>query len=459
MRILMLNNVDEKILVVEDEVRMRNLLKKILTKQGLSVQTSPNGMDALKKLEETPFDVIITDIKMPEMNGMELLKTVKETRRDVYIIIMTAFGSIDSAVKAMKKGAYDYITKPFKMDEITIVVQKAIEEKRLRCEVESLRKEVRGRYKFDNIIGKSKAMQDVFELIKRVSNSKSTVLICGKSGTGKELVAKAVHYNSPRKNGSFVPVNCSAIPETLLESELFGHVKGAFTGAIATRKGLFEEANGGTIFLDEIGDISPAMQVKLLRVLQEREIKRVGGTENIKIDIRLVAASNQDLEEALKRGEFREDLFYRLNVITITLPELKDRQDDILLLANHFLKKYTQGDVDEINSISKKAMSLLINYNWPGNVRELENVIERAVALGTHRELLPDDLPANIRNGKKPFAIKDTLDESATINELERDHIARVLKKARGHKVNTAKILGIGRKTLYRKLKKYNLEY
>ncbi|MDY6853404.1 MAG: sigma-54 dependent transcriptional regulator [Thermodesulfobacteriota bacterium] len=455
----MVNTADEKILVVEDEVRMRNLLKRILTKQGFSVHTSPNGMDALNKLDEIPFDVIITDIKMPEMNGMELLKTVKETRKDIYIIIMTAFGSIGSAVKAMKEGAYDYITKPFKMDEISIVIKKALEEKRLRYEVESLRKEVSGKYKFDNIIGKSKAMQDVFELIKRVSNSKSTVLICGKSGTGKELVAKAVHYNSPRKNGSFVAVNCGAIPETLLESELFGHVKGAFTGAIATRKGLFEEANGGTIFLDEIGDLSPSMQVKLLRVLQEREIKRVGGTENIKVDIRLIAATHQDLEEALKRGKFREDLFYRLNVITINLPELKKRQDDIPLLANHFLEKYTQDEGDGVTSISKEAMSLLMNYNWQGNVRELENVIERAIALGTHRTILPEDLPANIRNGKKLFIIKDTPDEIATISELEKNHIARILEKTRGHKVNTAKILGIGRKTLYRKIKKYKLEY
>ena len=453
------SNADAQILVVDDEERMRNLLKKVLTKQGFSVQTSPNGIDALMKVEETPFDVILADIRMPEMNGIEVLKTVKETRPEIYVILMTAFGSIDSAVEAMKKGAYDYITKPFKMDEITIVIKKALEEKGLRKEVASLRNEVRSKYRFDNIIGKSKVMQDVFDLIRRVSNSKSTVLIYGKSGTGKELVAKALHYNSPRKDNPFVAVNCSAIPETLLESELFGHVRGAFTGAIATRKGLFEEANGGTIFLDEIGNVSPAMQIKLLRVLQEREIRRVGGAENIKVDIRLIAASNQNLENAVSRGEFRDDLYYRLNVITINLPELKDRQDDVPLLANYFLKKYTKGENEKIKSISKEAMNLLLNYNWPGNVRELENVIERAIALGRYEEILPEDIPVNIRNSRMMSGLKETLPENATIDELERDYIAKILKKTKGHKINTARILGIDRRTLYRKVKKYNLEY
>lgn len=477
------NNTDAQILVVDDEEKMRNLLKKVLVKQGFSVRTAPNGIDALGKVKENPFDIVIADIRMPEMNGMEVLKAVKEIRPEIYVIIMTAFGSIDSAVEAMKKGAYDYITKPFKMSEISIVVGKAFEEKRLREEVASLRKEVRSKYKFDNIVGKSKVMQDIFDLIRRVSDSKSTVLIYGKSGTGKELVAKAIHYNSPRKDKTFVAVNCSAIPETLLESELFGHVKGSFTGAVATRKGLFEAADGGTIFLDEIGDISPAMQVKLLRVLQEREIRRVGGPETIKVDIRLIAASNQNLEEAVKRGEFRDDLFYRINVISIVLPELKDRQDDIPLLANYFLEKYSQGEKKEIKSISKEAMNLLLNYHWPGNVRELENVIERAIALGNHSEILPGDLPTsisgvvavvrlgthqemqtgglspNIRDSEKISAVRETLPENATIEELERDYIARVLKNTKGHKINTARILGIDRRTLYRKLKKYNLEY
>ena len=455
----MLGNEDAQILVVDDEERMRNLLKKVLAKQGFSVETSSNGIDALDKVERNPFDVIIADIRMPEMNGMDLLKAVRETRPDIYVIIMTAFGSIDSAVEAMKNGAYHYITKPFKMSEISITLKKALEEKRLREEVASLRRELRGKYRFDNLIGKSKPMQDIFDLIRRISNSKSTVLIYGKSGTGKELVAKAVHYNSPRKDKTFVTVNCGAIPETLLESELFGHVKGSFTGAIATRKGLFEEANGGTILLDEIGTISPAMQVKLLRVLQEREIRRVGGTENIKVDIRLIAISNINLEEAVKKGEYREDLYYRLNVITINLPDLKDRQDDISLLANHFLKKYSQGSGNEVKSISKEAMNILLNYDWPGNVRELENAIERAVALGTHEEILPEDLSANIRNSKKMMGINGILPEDVTIRELEKNYITKILKKTKGHKINTARILGIDRRTLYRKLKKYNLEY
>ncbi|MDY7034057.1 MAG: sigma-54 dependent transcriptional regulator [Thermodesulfobacteriota bacterium] len=455
----MLGNEDAQILVVDDEERMRNLLKKVLAKQGFSVETSSNGIDALDKVERNPFDVIIADIRMPEMNGMDLLKAVRETRPDIYVIIMTAFGSIDSAVEAMKKGAYHYITKPFKMSEISITLKKALEEKRLREEVASLRRELRGKYRFDNLIGKSKPMQDIFDLIRRISNSKSTVMIYGKSGTGKELVAKAVHYNSPRKDKTFVTVNCGAIPETLLESELFGHIKGSFTGAIATRKGLFEEANGGTILLDEIGTISPAMQVKLLRVLQEREIRRVGGTENIKVDIRLIAISNINLEEAVKKGEYREDLYYRLNVITINLPDLKDRQDDISLLANHFLKKYSQGSGNEVKSISKEAMNILLNYDWPGNVRELENAIERAVALGTHEEILPEDLSPNIRNSKKMMGINAILPEDVTIRELEKNYITKILKKTKGHKINTARILGIDRRTLYRKLKKYNLEY
>ena len=455
----MSDNGDAQILIVDDEERMRNLLQKVLAKQGFSVQTSPNGIDALEKVDKNTFDVIIADIRMPEMNGINLLRAVKKSRPGIYVIIMTAFGSIDSAVEAMKKGAYHYITKPFKMSEISITLRKALEEKRLREEVASLRREVSGKYRFDNLIGKSKVMQKIFDLIRRVSNSKSTILIYGKSGTGKELVAKALHYNSPRKNNTFMTINCSAIPETLLEDELFGHEKGAFTGAVATRKGLFEEASGGTMFLDEIGSISSAMQAKLLRVLQEREIRRVGGTENIKIDIRLIAASNQDLEEAMKRGEYREDLFYRLNVITIDLPELKERQDDIPLLANHFIKKYSTDEKGEVKSISKEAMSLLLNYDWPGNVRELENTIERALALGNYQEILPEDIPANIRNSKKASGLKETFPEDATIEEIERDYIAKILKTTKGHKINASKILGIDRRTLYRKLKKYNLKH
>ncbi len=454
----MSNNENAQILVVDDEERMRNLLKKVLMRQNFYVDTASNGIAALRKVEEHPFDIIIADVRMPEMNGMEVLAAVKKTRPDIYMIIMTAFGSIDSAVEAMKKGAYDYITKPFKMSEISVVVEKALEEKRLREEVESLRKEVRIKYKFDNIIGKSKAMQEVFDLIRRVARSSSTVLIYGKSGTGKELVAKAVHFNSPRRDKPSVSVNCAAIPDTLLESELFGHVRGAFTGAIATKKGLFEEANGGTVFLDEIGNVSPSMQVKLLRVLQEREIRRVGGAETFKIDIRLMAASNESLEEAVKRGDFREDLFYRLNVITITLPDLKDRQDDILLLANHFLIKYSQGE-RRAKSISREAGNLLLKHDWPGNVRELENVIERAIALGDHEEISVEDLPDNIRNAGRGPTQNDILSEDVTIKELEKSYIAKILKKTRGHKIRAARILGIDRRTLYRKLDKYNIEY
>ncbi|MDX1763393.1 MAG: sigma-54 dependent transcriptional regulator, partial [bacterium] len=307
------------ILVVEDDDTMRDLLLKILTQEGYGVETAGNGNEALARFEKMAFDIVLSDVKMPGLDGMELLKAVKKISESTYVVIMTAFGTIDSAVAAMKEGAYDYISKPFKIDEIRILMQKLLEEKALRQEVVHLRKEVRRRYEFGNIIGKSRGMQDVFGLITKVAEGKSTILIHGKSGTGKELVAKAIHYNSPRKNHPFVAVNCSAIPETLLESELFGHLKGSFTGANTSRAGLFEEADGGTLFLDEVGDISPAMQVKLLRVLQEREIKPVGGNTPKKIDIRLITATNRDLQAEVKTGAFREDLYYRLNVIPIHL--------------------------------------------------------------------------------------------------------------------------------------------
>ncbi|RMF91368.1 MAG: sigma-54-dependent Fis family transcriptional regulator, partial [Nitrospinota bacterium] len=381
---------------------------------------------------------------------------VKDLSPDTMVVMMTAFGSVDSAVEAMKAGAYDYLSKPFKIEELLLILERALEKWRLHKEVTSLRHEVWGRYQFDNLIGKSKSMQDLFELIQRIAKAKTTVLIYGKSGTGKELVAKAIHYNSPRREKPFVTVNCAALPESLLESELFGHVKGAFTGATSNRKGLFEEATGGTVFLDEIGEISPALQVKLLRVLQEGEVKRVGQTSSIKVDFRLIAATNRDLSEAVRQGTFREDLYYRLNVISLSLPELKDRKEDIPLLANHFVKKYARQAQSPVEGISKEAMDLLLRYPWPGNVRELENVIERAVTLGKGPLITPEDLPDLVREEHRQ-EYEALLEGDLSLEELEKEYIRRTLQKTRGHQTKTAAILGIDRRTLYRKIRKYGL--
>ncbi len=447
----------ERILIVDDEEHMRHLLTKMLTEQGYVVEVSADGDGALRRLREDLYDMVITDIRMPGLNGMELLEHTKVLSPETIIIIMTAFGSVDSAVQAIKNGAYHYITKPFKMEEILVLVRKGMEDKRLRREVTSLREEVSRKYEFGNLIGKSKQMQDIFQLIRRVAHTNSTILIQGESGTGKELVAKAIHYNSPRKEMPLVVVNCSAIPETLLESELFGHVKGSFTGAIATRKGLFEEAHRGSIFLDEVAEVPPSIQVKLLRVLQEREIRRVGGSENIAIDVRLMAATNKTLEEAVRAGEFRDDLFYRLNVIPIHLPGLRDRPEDIPLLVGHFLKKFSTDAGSSIKGISREALNLLMNYSWPGNVRELENAIERAVALGTHTEITPEDLPPAIRMRELSYP-RDSLPAGLTLQELERDYITKVMERTGGHQIKAAKVLGIDRRTLYRKLIKYGLK-
>ncbi len=444
------------VLIVEDDDSMRDLLRKILTDEGYRVNTAGDGTTALTMVKQTPVDVVLSDVKMPGLDGLELLKAVKQLTPGTYVAIMTAFGTIDSAVEAMKHGAYDYISKPFKIDEIRILMKKIVEEKALRQEVAHLRKEVSRRYEYSNIIGKSRRMQEIFDLLGKVAEGKSTILIYGKSGTGKELVAKAIHYNSPRKGKPFVAVNCSAIPETLLESELFGHIKGAFTGAISTRPGLFEEAHGGTLFLDEIGEISPAIQVKLLRVLQERSIKPVGGTGTKKIDIRLIGATNQNLQEAVREGRFREDLYYRLNVIPIQLPSLKERTEDIPLLARHFVERYSKENNRTGISLSRQALQILMNYHWPGNVRELENVIERSVILCQGSEITPADLPPQlIEESSEEASDKDLAHLS--LKEVEKAHIKRVLESVGGHKMKAAEILQIDRRTIYRKLQSYGL--
>jgi len=446
----------ERILVVDDEEQMRGLLVKVLERKGYQVSVCGNGADALDFLEREPADLVVTDVRMPGLSGMEALRAIKELNPEIVVIIMTAFGSIDQAVQAVKEGAYDYINKPFKIDEMLLTIEKALEERRLRHEVSALRQELRTRYHFENLIGKSRAMQEIFGLIEQVAGSRSTVMVYGKSGTGKELVAKAIHYNSPRASRAFVAVNCAAIPAELLESELFGHERGSFTGAIATKVGKFELATGGSLFLDEVGSMRLDLQAKILRALQEREVERVGGTRTIKIDVRVIAATNRDLKKAVEEGAFREDLYYRLNVVPITLPDLKDRQEDIPLLANHFVQKFAQESNPAIREISKEAMAVLMSHAWPGNVRELENVIERAVTLGHGPAVLPADLPPNLAGGANP--LERALAREATLEDLERDYIAMILQRTKGHQIRAATILGIDRRTLYRKIRRYGLK-
>jgi DNA-binding NtrC family response regulator len=446
-----------QILIIEDDRRLREVLQKILNRKGFNVDLAENGSEGLKKIKQDSFDVALTDLKMPGMDGMEVLQAIKKLSPQTYVIIMTAYGTIDSAVEAIRNGAFDYITKPFKTEEILIVLEKALEDRDLRRKIDYLTKQAEQTFKFDNIIGKSKAMRDIFEMINRVSKTDATVLITGKTGTGKELVAKAIHQSSKRKDKPFVVVNSSAIPDTLLESELFGYVKGAFTGALRDKRGLFQEAHEGTLFLDEIGEIPPSTQVKLLRAIEDRIITPVGGTKGEKVDLRLIAATNHDLQEEVTRGAFRGDLYYRLRVMSIHIPELQERKEDIPLLANHFLKKYNISLKKEVKTISNDTLSVLLDYDWPGNVRELEHAIERGVLLCDSDQILPQHLPLEIQFPEESH-IKRAAEEGRSLEEVERKHITLILKKTNGHKEKTAEILGIDRRTLYRKIKKYGIE-
>lgn len=439
-----------KILVVDDEASVRELLRRGLSQIGhFLVDVASNGLEAIEKIEKNLFDLVLTDLKMPEMGGIELLKTIKGTRPELTVIIMTAHGSIETAVEAMKKGADDYITKPIDFNELLIHISKAQKQSLILKENRWLKLEVRKKFEFDKIIGKSKRMQEVFSLIEKVAASNSTVIIYGGSGTGKELVAKAIHHHSPRAEKPFVPFNCGAIPEPLVESELFGHVKGAFTGAVQTQKGLFEEAEGGTLFLDEISTIPLSAQVKLLRVLQEKEIMRVGSTERIKIDVRMIAATNDDLEASMKRGKFREDLFYRLHVFPVFLPNLKDRKEDISLLAYHFLDLYNKETRKALKGISREAMNILMDHDWPGNVRELENVIERAVIVAEQDELMPDDLPKTLFEESSNL-VRQGAKGHKSLDEIKAEYIIEILKETNGNKRTAAQILKVNPRTLYR---------
>jgi DNA-binding NtrC family response regulator len=446
-----------KILVVDDEVPVREMLKKGLSQMGgFSVDVAQNGPEAIKKTEEEVFDLLLTDMKMPEMDGLELLKLIKSMWPDMIVIMMTAYGSIETAVEAMKIGANDYITKPIDLNELLIHISKAQKENLLLKENRLLRIEVKKRFEFRNIIGKSKQMQEVFSLIEKVSSTNSTVIIYGGSGTGKELVAKALHYNSARATQPFIPFNCGAIPETLVESELFGHTKGAFTGAIQAKRGLFEEANGGTIFLDEISTVLPSVQVKLLRFLQDKEVMKVGSTEKTRLDVRVIAATNEDLEANIKKGTFREDLFYRLYVFPISLPDLKDRREDIPLLAYHFLDIYTKENQKPIRGISKEAMKLLLEYHWPGNVRELENAIERAVVMADQDFLTPKDFPKNLKETSLDLIKKGATDRKS-LEDIKVEYIKEILKATGGKKRIAAEILKVNPRTIYRFTKRGNI--
>jgi DNA-binding NtrC family response regulator len=444
------------ILLVEDDADIREVVRDTLCCAGFSVDTARDGVEAVEKVQDTGFDLILSDLMMPRMDGMELLKQVKQIRPDTNVIIMTGYGTIETAVDAMKHGAADFVTKPAQSGELLVRISRALKVKALMEENVLLRREVRQKYSFCNIIGKSERMQAVFSLIEKVSQSKSTVTVYGSSGTGKELVARAIHYNSPRRKGPFLAFNCSAIPDTLVESELFGHVKGSFTGAYHHKTGLFEEASRGTFFIDEIGTTSMAVQAKLLRVMQEKEIRRVGSNETIKIDIRLIAATNEDLEQKVRRKEFREDLFYRLHVIPIFLPDLKDRGEDIHLLAHHFLKIYAKEEGRDIQGFSAESMRLLTDYEWPGNVRELENAIERAVVITQDNLIRKEDLPTKLLDGRQHL-VKRAFDDLITLDELKNQYTMMVLEKTKGNKKMAAEILGINPRTLYRKKKQVPL--
>lgn len=448
------------ILVCEDDAAMRDLLQDTLTDEGFRVETAAGGYAGIARVQKGGIDLVVTDVRMPDLDGLDMLREIRGSSSDSppHVIVITAFGSIDTAIKAVRLGAHDYITKPFNMDTLVLAVDKALEERGLRQEVARLQKEVERPYRFDNIIGRSPPMHEVFGLIRRLSSSSVNVLITGESGTGKELVARAIHYNSPRSKRPFVAVNCAAIPDQLLESELFGYKRGAFTDARTDRAGLFVEADGGSLFLDEIGDLSPALQAKLLRVLAEREIRPLGSARAEKVDVRVISATHQDLLAGMGAGTFREDLYYRLNVLQIHLPALRDRAEDILPLCEHFLTRAAERSGKRITGLSQPATKIFLSHSWPGNVRELENVIERAVALCEGSQITPQDLPPTLRERKPADLVGFALQRNMTLAELELEYIQRVMKEESGNKTRAAQRLGLDRKTLYRKLEETDRE-
>jgi two-component system NtrC family response regulator len=453
----------DTIIVVDDEINYLTVMETLLGEAGYEVLTAPSAIEALKIAGAADLDLVLTDMKMPKMTGIELLDQLHRLYPDLPVIIMTAFGTVEKAVSAMKKGAFDYILKPFKNEEILVTIAKALEHRHLILANRLLNQELDKKYGFPNIVGESRVMEEILALVKRVAQSRATVLITGESGTGKELIARAIHQCSNRAAKSFISVNCAALTETLLESELFGHERGAFTHAVAMRKGRFELADTGTLFMDEVAEMSQGLQVKLLRVLQEMEFERVGGTRTIKVDVRVVAASNRDLKEEVEAGRFREDLFYRLNVVHLHLPPLRQRREDIPLLAAHFIKKYVQENLRDKTRITPEALKVLIQYAWPGNVRELENVMERAVILCSNNIISPQDLPAEL--APTPAESRLDVDRFIPLNTplpealdaIEEQMIRRALEKSGQVQVRAAELLGITKSLLQYKLKKYHL--
>lgn len=456
----------DTILIVDDEKNYPLILSAVLQEEGYEALTANSGEEALEIIDHSDVDLVLTDMKMPLMDGIELLEKIKKKDQELPVMMMTAHGTVEKAVEAMQKGAYNYILKPFDNEQLIIYVNKAMAMYRVVKENRQLRSAVESQYAFGNLIGKSKAMQTIFETIRKVAPATATVLIEGASGTGKELVAKSIHFNSPRRNQPFVAVNCSALAETLLESELFGHERGAFTGAVAMKKGRFELADGGTLFLDEIGELSPSLQVKLLRVLQEKVFERVGGVRPISVDIRLIAATNKSLKEEIAQGQFREDLFYRLNVVHIVLPPLRNRIEDIRPLVAHFIKKYGQphhGDTT-VSRMDQEVERLFFDYSWPGNVRELENVIERAMVMCSGQVIKVEDLPHDFKSSvyKDNRLHLQNLPTKATLYEtlvhVEKEMILRALREANYVQSHAAALLGIGKSGLNQKIKKYGIE-
>jgi two-component system response regulator PilR (NtrC family) len=457
-------NRQPRILVVDDEQSIRELLAIVLRREGYDVLLAEDGRSAVELLEREPVDLLISDIQMPDLSGVEVLRAAKQLDRDVLGIMITAFASTDTAVEAMRLGACDYLSKPFDVDLLKMKVREKIENRLLRRENVLLKRTLGLSHQFADIIGRSPAMLDVFKMIETVARTNSTILLTGESGTGKGLVAQAIHCHSLRREKPMVSLNCGALPEALLESELFGHMKGAFTGAESNKKGLIEVAEKGTVFLDEIGEMSAVMQVKFLRVLQERRFRRVGGLEELQADIRVIAATNQDLARLVAEGRLREDLFYRINVIPISLPPLRERREDIPVLAQHFLHKYADQMAKDLSGISKEAVDLLVVYDWPGNIRELENVIERAVALESTSAILADSLPANLRGevprncGQPVDTLPDSgFDLEAHVKEIERGYLAQALERAGGVQVRAAELLGMSFRSFRYYAKKYNL--
>jgi two-component system, NtrC family, response regulator len=452
----------DTILVVDDEKNYLLVMETLLTGAGYEVLTVDSGEEALEQTRRNDLDLMITDMKMPRMSGIELMEQLKQVYPDLPVIMMTAYGTVEKAVEAMKKGAFDYILKPFKNEELLLTISKALDLRHLLTENRRLKHDLEQRYRFENIVGNSKIMQSIFAMVEKVAQTRATVLISGESGTGKELIARAIHHRSPRNTGPFISVNCGALTETLLESELFGHEKGAFTHALAMRKGRFELSEGGTLFLDEVAEMSPALQVKLLRVLQEMEFERVGGSKTIRVDVRVVAASNRELKTEVEAGNFREDLFYRLNVVHMEMPPLRRRSEDIPLLVTHFMQKYAEANNKAGVRLEPEVMKILLRYPWPGNVRELENVIERAVILCSNNTITAEDLPANVAEAPETEFNIDSLVPShiplpEALEKIEEMMIRRALNQSGYVQVRAAELLGITKSLLQYKLKKYQI--